>query len=123
MSKDYDLLPFIAMFAVMWFFAHQTSSKATKRNETDANQLKRGDKVITIGGIHGTIDAVDDSSVFLKVADGTTIAVRQTSCWSSNDFNLINYLSKTRNYLTGIPIDNHPFLFHVFLFFVFFVQA
>ena len=35
--------------------------------------LKRGDKVITIGGLHGVIDAVDDTSVFLKVADGTTL--------------------------------------------------
>ena len=35
--------------------------------------LKRGDEVITIGGIHGTIDAVDETSVFLKVSEGTTL--------------------------------------------------
>ena len=68
-----QLLPFVAMFAVMWFLLirpAQKKQKATKQMQTD---LKRGDKVITIGGIHGTIDAVDDSSVFLKVSEGTTL--------------------------------------------------
>lgn len=37
------------------------------------SSLKRGDAVITIGGIHGTIDAVDEATVYLKVADGTTL--------------------------------------------------
>ena len=47
-------------------FTYQTGAKETKSDETMQRDLKRGDKVITIGGIHGTIDAVDDSSVFLK---------------------------------------------------------
>lgn len=37
------------------------------------SSLKRGDEVITIGGIHGTIEAVDEASVYLKVADSTIL--------------------------------------------------
>ena len=48
----------------------QKRQKATKSMQSE---LKRGDAVITIGGIHGTIDAVDESTVYLKVADGTTL--------------------------------------------------
>lgn len=67
------LLPFVAMFAVMWFLLIRPAQKRQKATKQMQSDLKRGDKVITIGGIHGTIDAVDDSSIFLKVAEGMTI--------------------------------------------------
>lgn len=67
------LLPIVAMFAIMWFLLIRPAQKRQKQTKQMQDSLKRGDKVITIGGIHGTVDAVDDSSVFLKVADGTTL--------------------------------------------------
>jgi len=67
------LLPIIAMFAIMWFLLIRPAQKRQKQTKTMQDSLKRGDKVITIGGLHGVIDAVDDTSVFLKVADGTTL--------------------------------------------------
>jgi preprotein translocase subunit YajC len=68
-----QLLPFIAMFAVMWFLLIRPAQKKQKATKQMQGNLKRGDKVITIGGIHGTIDAVDDSSVFLKVSEGAIL--------------------------------------------------
>ena len=67
------LLPFIAMFAIMWFFLIRPAQKRQKETKAMQSALKRGDKVITIGGIHGSIDAVDEATVYLKVADGTTL--------------------------------------------------
>ena len=67
------LLPFVAMFAIMWFFLIRPAQKRQKETKTMQSGLQRGDRVITIGGIHGAIDAVDESTVYLKVADGTTI--------------------------------------------------
>ena len=67
------LLPIIAMFAIMWFLLIRPAQKRQKQTKQMQESLKRGDKVITIGGLHGVIDAVDDTSVFLKVADGTTL--------------------------------------------------
>ena len=67
------LLPFIAMFAIMWFFLIRPAQKRQKDTKSMQSQLKRGDNVITIGGIHGSIDAVDETTVYLKVADGTTL--------------------------------------------------
>ncbi|WOV88754.1 preprotein translocase subunit YajC [Sporosarcina oncorhynchi] len=67
------LLPIVAMFAIMWFLLIRPAQKRQKQTKSMQESLKRGDKVITIGGIHGTIDAVDDSSVFLKVAEGMTM--------------------------------------------------
>ncbi|MHA6259301.1 preprotein translocase subunit YajC [Sporosarcina sp. CAU 1771] len=68
-----QLLPFVAMFAVMWFLLIRPAQKRQKATKTMQSGLKRGDAVITIGGIHGTIDAVDDTSVYLKVSDSTTM--------------------------------------------------
>ena len=73
MDTLYQLLPFIAMFAIMWFFLIRPAQKRQKETKSMQSQLKRGDKVITIGGIHGSIDAVDETTVYLKVADGTTL--------------------------------------------------
>lgn len=67
------LLPFVAMFAIMWFFLIRPAQKRQKETKTMQSALKRGDSVITIGGIHGTIDAVDEQTVYLKVADGATL--------------------------------------------------
>ncbi|MBM7706644.1 preprotein translocase subunit YajC [Chryseomicrobium aureum] len=67
------LLPIIAMFAVMWFFIIRPAQKRQKATATMQNNLKRGDQVITVGGLHGTIDALDDTTVFVTVADGTRL--------------------------------------------------
>lgn len=67
------LLPFIAMFAIMWFLLIRPAQKRQKATKSMQSDLKRGDAVITIGGIHGTIDAVDDSTVYLKVSDSTIL--------------------------------------------------
>lgn len=67
------LLPIVAMFAIMWFLLIRPAQKRQKQTKSMQESLKRGDKVITIGGIHGTVDAVDESSVFLKVAEGFTL--------------------------------------------------
>lgn len=73
MENLMGLLPFVAMFAVMWFLLIRPAQKKQKATRQMQSDLKRGDKVITIGGLHGTIDAVDDSSVFLNVSDGTVL--------------------------------------------------
>jgi len=67
------LLPIIAMFAVMWFFIIRPAQKRQKATAEMQNSLKRGDKVITVGGLHGTIDAIDDTTVYVTVADGTRL--------------------------------------------------
>jgi len=67
------ILPFVAMIAVMWFFLIRPAQKRQRETKSMQTGLKRGDNVITIGGIHGTIDAVDDATVYLKVADGITL--------------------------------------------------
>ena len=50
-----DLLPFVAMFAVVYFFMIAPQMKRAKQEKKFAAELKRGDKVITKSGLHGKI--------------------------------------------------------------------
>ncbi len=68
-----NLLPFVAMIAIMWFLLIRPAQKRQKQTKEMQTSLKRGDSVVTIGGLHGTIDAVDETSVFLKTADGAVL--------------------------------------------------
>ncbi|MDS9471305.1 preprotein translocase subunit YajC [Sporosarcina pasteurii] len=68
-----QLWPFVAMFAIMWFLLIRPAQKRQKQTKEMQSSLQRGDTVITIGGLHGTIEAVDETTVYLKVADGTTL--------------------------------------------------
>ena len=67
------LLPIIAMFAVMWFFIIRPAQKRQKTTSQMQKDLKRGDEIITVGGLHAKVDAVDDQTIFVLVADGTRL--------------------------------------------------
>ncbi|ETP68928.1 preprotein translocase subunit YajC [Planomicrobium chinense] len=65
------LSPLILMFLLMWFFIIRPAQKRQKATANMQSELRRGDRVVTIGGLHGQVDAVDDTTVYLTVADGT----------------------------------------------------
>jgi preprotein translocase subunit YajC len=55
-----SFLPFIAMFAVVYFFMIAPQMKRTKKEKAFAAALKRGDKVITKSGMHGKVAELND---------------------------------------------------------------
>jgi len=55
-----DILPFVAMFAVVYFFMIAPQMKRAKNEKKFASELKRGDKVITKSGLHGKIVDLND---------------------------------------------------------------
>lgn len=67
------LWPFLAMFVIMWFLLIRPAQKRQKQTKTMQSSLKRGDEVVTIGGIHGKIDAVDEATIYVTVADGAIL--------------------------------------------------
>ena len=67
------LSPLILMFLLMWFFIIRPAQKRQKATATMQSELRRGDRVVTIGGLHGQVDAVDDTTIYLTVADGTRL--------------------------------------------------
>ena len=73
------LLMLALMFLVMWLFMIRPQRKQQKELETMRNALKKGDKVITAGGIYGTVADVDDPTVLIKVDGETKLRVDKSS--------------------------------------------
>ena len=65
------LSPLLLMFLLMWFFIIRPAQKRQKTTANMQSELRRGDRIVTIGGLHGTVDAVDDATIYITVADGT----------------------------------------------------
>jgi preprotein translocase subunit YajC len=73
------LIPLILMFVVFYFLLIRPQQKRQKERMAMLNALKKGDKVITIGGIHGTIVDLTDDRVTLKVSDNTRLVFERSS--------------------------------------------
>lgn len=65
--------PFVLMFVVFYFLLIRPQQKKTKARNSMLKALKKGDKVVTIGGLHGTIMEISDDIVILRVNDVTKL--------------------------------------------------
>ncbi len=73
---DMNFLLIMAVpLALMWFMATRSQKKEAKRQEDLRSGLKRGDKVVTIGGAHGEVAAVGESTIDLRVGSGDDAAI------------------------------------------------
>lgn len=63
----------IIMFAAMWFILIRPAQKRQKATVQMQSGLKKGDKVVTIGGLHGEVDSIEDTIVYLKIDGNTTV--------------------------------------------------
>ncbi len=70
------LLPFILIFVIMYFLILRPQQKRSKQHQEMVKNLRRGDNVITSGGLVGKVTkVVDDDQVEIEIADG--VRVRQ----------------------------------------------
>ena len=68
-----SLLPIVAIFVIFYFFIIMPQNKKQKETEKMISALKKGDKVITIGGIHGVVTSTKEKTVIVKVDDSTKL--------------------------------------------------
>jgi preprotein translocase subunit YajC len=77
-----NLIPIILIFAVFYFMLIRPQQKQAKLQQQFLTDLKNGDKVITKGGIHGSITGLTDTVVTLEIADKVRIKVSRSSIGS-----------------------------------------
>ena len=73
------MAPFIIIVVVMFYLMYRGQKKEQKRRQEMIDGVKKGDTVLTIGGIYGEIVEIHDDRFILKVADGVKIAVAKTA--------------------------------------------
>jgi preprotein translocase subunit YajC len=69
----------IAIFAVMYFLMIRPQQRQKKQHQDLLSNLSKGDKVITIGGIHGTVTGIKGDTVIVKIADNVKVEVNRSS--------------------------------------------
>ena len=69
----------ILLFAVMWLFMIRPQRKQQKEMERFRSELKKGDKVVTVGGIFGEVAEISDRSVLIKVDGDVKLRVDKNS--------------------------------------------
>jgi len=65
--------------AIMYFFIIRPSAKEQKEQKSFSSNLKKGSKVITIGGVHGTIASLEEEKLTLLIAPKTIITVQRSA--------------------------------------------
>ena len=77
---DWTIIIFLVLiFGVFYFLLIRPQRKKQKEHQQLVQELQRGDKVITAGGIFGVIESISEDSVVIKVESGTTIRVAKGS--------------------------------------------
>ena len=70
------LIPLGLMFAIMYFMVIMPQQRQRKKTQSMLAALAAGDKVITNGGIYGTVNGIDGDSVILKISSEPQVKIR-----------------------------------------------
>ncbi len=74
-----SVVPFILIIAIFYFFIIRPQNKKQKETQKMIDALKKGDKVVTIGGIHGLVSQTKEKTVIIKVDEGVKIEVNRSA--------------------------------------------
>ncbi len=78
------LVPLVLVFAVFYFFIIRPQRKREQQHQEMVSNLKKGDKVMSIGGIHGTVTKVDEDSVLVQVDQGVKLRFGKSAIGSTD---------------------------------------
>lgn len=75
----------VVIFALFYFVMIRPQQRRQKDHQAMMQELQRGDRVVTAGGIYGTIDTISEDSVVIKCEGGTTLRVARSSIAQRRD--------------------------------------
>ena len=68
-----SLVPFLAVILIFYFLIIRPQSKKRKETEKMISALKKGDRIVTIGGLYGTVQTVKETTVIIKADDNVKL--------------------------------------------------
>jgi len=77
--------PFILMAAIFYFMLWRPQKKEQARRQNMLNSLKKGDKVVTVGGMLGTITALGEKKVSLQLAENVIVDFQKNAIQGFQD--------------------------------------
>jgi preprotein translocase subunit YajC len=79
MDQIGQFLPMLLIIVVFYFFMIRPQMKKAKDHKKFVEELKKGDKVITLSGIHGKIVDLNDTTFLIEVESGTKIRFEKSA--------------------------------------------
>jgi len=80
------VLPLILIGLVFYFLIYRPQQKREEQHEEMVASLEQGDKIVSIGGIHGTVQRIDDDSILAQVdSKGTKLRIDKQAISSKNE--------------------------------------
>lgn len=70
-----SLIPIVLMFVIFYFLLIRPQQKKSKEHREMTNRLKKGDRIITSGGLHGRITAVSETTMTVEIADKVRVKI------------------------------------------------
>jgi preprotein translocase subunit YajC len=86
-SSFVSFIPLILIFVVFYFLLIRPQQKQAKEHQQFLNDLKTGNKVITKGGLHGTITGLTDTVVTLEIAPDVRVKLSRSAIASPESAN------------------------------------
>lgn len=77
-----QFLPFVLIIGIFYFLMIRPQQKRAKETKLMLEEMKKGDKVLTSSGIHGTVSDIQDNVVLVQVADNTRIKFEKVAITS-----------------------------------------
>jgi len=74
-----NFVPIVAIIGIFWFMVILPASKQRKKTQEMLGALKKNDRVLTSGGIYGTVQSIEGEVVSLKIAENVKIRVARTA--------------------------------------------
>jgi preprotein translocase subunit YajC len=72
------IVPFLLIIVVFYFLILRPQQKRAKDRAKLLEGVKKGDKVITAGGVHGVVEGIEEKTVLLKISDTTKVKLEKT---------------------------------------------
>jgi preprotein translocase subunit YajC len=72
-------IPIILMFVIFYFLLIRPQQKRQKDHRSMVSSLKKGDRIITSGGLHGRITGIDDATLTVEIADKVRVKVARAN--------------------------------------------
>ena len=76
------IVPFLLIIVVFYFLILRPQQKRAKERAKLLEGVKKGDKIITAGGVHGVVEGVEEKTVLVKIADNVKVKVEKTGIGS-----------------------------------------
>ncbi len=73
------MMPLLLVLAVFYFIVILPAKKQQKKKDSMISSLKKGDRVVTSGGLHGTVANVENDTVMVKVSENQKLRISKSA--------------------------------------------